>query len=268
MFKFALICLCLIAPPVAAENISVPRDAEIVVLGEIHDNPMHHLMQATIIQQIAPRAVVWEMLSDAQIAAASGVSRDDAGALEAALGWAGSGWPDLAIYLPVFKAVEGVANYGAAVPRDDLRAAMETGAPAAFGPETPHFDPDKALQALTAEDQAEREAEQAAAHCDALPPELLPGMVEAQRLRDARMAERALAAIDQGLGPVVIITGSGHARTDKGIPAMIRAARPEVMVWSLGQIEASDPPTQDDLPYDAVNMTPPAAREDPCLAFR
>ena len=42
-------------------------------------------------------------------------------------------------------------------------------------------------------EQAAREAEQMAAHCDALPEDILPGFVEAQRLRDAALAEDVLS---------------------------------------------------------------------------
>jgi hypothetical protein len=94
---------------------------------------------------------------------------------------------------------------------------------------------------------------------------LLPGMVEAQRLRDAAMAAAALEALADFGPPVVIITGSGHARTDVGIPAMIRAARPDVSLWSLGQLEADPGPGA---PYDAIHVTDPTPRDDPCAAFQ
>jgi hypothetical protein len=59
-----------------------------------------------------------------------------------------------------------------------------------------------------------------------LAPEILPGFVEAQRLRDAALAEAALAALEAHGAPVAIITGNGHARRDWGVPAVLAVAAP------------------------------------------
>ncbi len=67
---------------------------------------------------------------------------------------------------------------------------MREGAAAVFGAAAARFGLDAPLPE---DEQAAREAEQAEAHCGALPAEMLPGMVEAQRLRDAALA-RAVAA--------------------------------------------------------------------------
>lgn len=259
---FAVLALS-INPAVA--DILPPAGFDIYVLGEIHDNPAHHDEQARLVDLIAPTTVVWEMLTPAQLAQADGVDRGDAEAFGAALGWAEAGWPDFTMYHPIFTASGDAVHLGAAVPRGDLRAVMQSSALSSWDAETPWFDARMALGPLSPDDQAAREAEQAAAHCDALPHDMLPGMVEAQRYRDAAMASVALEALQTAKGPVVIITGSGHARVDVGIPALIRMARQDVMVWSLGQVENDPGP---DAPYDAVNVTAPAPREDPCAAFR
>lgn len=252
--------IALVATPVWAEVV-IPPDARIVILGEVHDNPAHHVEQARLVGLVQPSVIVWEMLSPDQIAAAEGVDRSDAGAFGAALGWEAAGWPDFTMYHPIFLAAGPARHLGAAVDRADLRRAMEEGVAEVFGPRAADFD----LIPLPPEDQAAREAEQAVAHCDALPAHLLPGMVEAQRLRDARMAMLALDALRDLGGPVVVIAGTGHARSDTGIPALLRAAAPDLRIWSLGQLEA-DPGA--DAPFDAVNVTAPAPRDDPCAVFR
>lgn len=251
----ALLLAALLGFPAMAD---VPAGTRIVVLGEIHDNPSHHVEQARLVAEVRPQAVVWEMLTPEQLAQAAGADKGDAAAYGTALGWEAAGWPDFAMYHPIFLAAGDARHLGAAVPRAQLRQAMTDGAAAIFG-QGP-FD----LGPLSPEDQASREAEQARAHCDALPPEMLPGMVEAQRMRDAQMAALALEALADG-GPVVVITGSGHARTDTGVPALLRQARPDVAVWALGQVEADPGP---DAPFDAVRVTDPHPRPDPCLAFR
>jgi uncharacterized iron-regulated protein len=121
-------------------------------------------------------------------------------------------------------------------------------------------------QPLPAEEQAARELEQAEAHCDALPEELLPGMVAAQRLRDAGLARAVVEAMSATGGPVAVITGNGHARRDWGLEVYLSHAAPELSVLSVGQLET--PPEEDDPPFDLWLVTEPAEREDPCAVFR
>jgi uncharacterized iron-regulated protein len=94
---------------------------------------------------------------------------------------------------------------------------------------------------------------------------MLPGMVLAQRVRDAALARAALSALDETGGPVAVITGNGHARNDWGMPAKLALAAPGVPVLSVGQLEASP---DGDAPYDLWLVTPEAERPDPCAAFR
>ena len=175
--------------------------------------------------------------------------------------WDGSGWPDFALYHPIFTAAPQARIYGANVPREALRAAIKEGAAAAFGPDAVRYGLDKAL---LPEDLAAREAEQSEAHCGALPPEMLPGMVQAQRLRDAALARAAEAALSDTGGPVVVITGTGHARRDTAVPALLALSNPDLRVLSVGQMEA-DPGA--DAPFDLWLIAPAPPRDDPCLAF-
>ncbi len=76
--------------------------------------------------------------------------------------------------------------------------AMEDGLPAAIGAaEVARWG----LGPLSPADQAAREAEQREAHCNALPEDLLPGMVAAQRLRDWSLASAAVSAAEAGRCP-------------------------------------------------------------------
>ena len=231
-------------------------------LGEVHDNPAHHRVQAELVAQVAPAALVFEMLTPAQAAAPQPSDRRDAEALDAALGWSGGPWPDWAMYAPVFLAAPDAALYGAARSQDDMRRAVENGAGTVFGDDAERFgltDP------LPPDEQSVREALQAAAHCDALPADLLPGMVGAQRLRDADLAAAALTALDETGGPVVVIAGSGHARTDWGGPALLARAAPDVAQFAVGQVEGE---AAREAPYDAVMTAAAPGRGDPCAAFR
>lgn len=252
----ALLC----AMPAAAE-LAGWRYSWIIVLGEVHDNPAHHRNQAQLVAAIKPAALVFEMLSPEQVAETMGVDRTDALALGTALGWKDAGWPDFAMYAPIFAAAPDAILIGAALPEGAIISALDTSAAAVFGADAANFG----LIPLAPEDQAAREAEQSEAHCGALPSEMLSGMVEVQRLRDAHFARVTLAALETYGERVVLITGSGHARNDIGVPAALRAARPDVRVFSVGQYESDPGP---DAPYDAIVWTAPVDRPDPCLAFQ
>jgi uncharacterized iron-regulated protein len=257
--RILTVLLFALATPVLAE-IAPPAGVDVHVLGEVHDNPTHHAAQARLTALIAPKVVVWEMLTPAQAAAIEGVDHRDLAAMEAALGWADSGWPDFAMYHPIFVAAGDAVHVGAALPRAEVRRAVEETAAAVLGARAEGWP----MGPLPEDEQEAREDEQQLAHCNALPMAMLGGMVEAQRMRDWALASAAVAAVEMGQGRVVVITGSGHARKDWGAPALIAAARPEISVWSLGQVEGAVDP---DAPYDAVVTAPPPEREDPCLAF-
>ncbi|MEL7213792.1 MAG: ChaN family lipoprotein [Pseudomonadota bacterium] len=251
--------LFLAAAPVAA--LDWP-EVDVVILGEVHDNPIHHDKQADAVDVIAPAAVVFEMLTPDQAASATIDLRDDEAALEEAIGWTASAWPDFAMYYPIFEALGDAAIYGTALPRGTVRAAVTEGAAAQF-PGNPELygltDPLPEAE-LTARKQLQDDA-----HCNAMPADMLGGMVEAQRLRDAAFAQTTLQALRDTGGPVVVITGHGHARKDWGIPAAIAHAAPDVTVWSVGFLEAlPGSPEQ----FDFIEVTAPAPREDPCAAFR
>ncbi|MGY6634877.1 MAG: ChaN family lipoprotein [Alkalilacustris sp.] len=239
--------------------------ADIVILGEVHDNADHHRWQAEAVAALRPAALVFEMLLADQAEAVTADLRGDAEALGAALGWEARGWPDFAMYHPIFTAAPEAVVVGGDVPREDVRLALSDGAAAVFAR---LFEDDPArfgLDApLPADEQAEREALQGSAHCDALPEAVLPGMVEAQRLRDAALARAAIRAMEDTGGPVVVIAGTGHARRDWGVPAALAVAAPDLTVISVGQLEG---PAQPEPPFDLVRRTPPAEREDPCAAF-
>ncbi|MDJ1007642.1 MAG: ChaN family lipoprotein [Paracoccaceae bacterium] len=236
--------------------------ADIAILGERHDNPLHHNAQARIIAEIEPAALVFEMVPEALALTVTGEIRADAGRLEAHLDWDSRGWPDFAMYWPVFAAAPEATLFGAEVPRDELERAMEMGAAAALGGWGTIMGLDAPLPPVV---QAAREEGMAEAHCDALPAGLLPGMVEAQRMRDGVLARAVLAALAETGGPVVVITGNGHARADWGVPALLAAAEPGLDVVTVGQFEAEPEGAQ---PFDYWTVAPAPERGDPCAAFR
>lgn len=241
-------------------DIRILQGTDVVFLGEVHDNPEHHDTQVQAVLSIAPKALVFEMLTPLQAAVVAPDLLDNAEALEEALGWAESGWPDFSMYYPLFAVSEGMRIYGAQIPREVIRRSLGEG-----GIETA-LDGEAAQYGLTAPlpeaQQSVREALQMDAHCGALPAEMLPVMVMAQRLRDARLAQAASEALAETGGPVVVITGNGHARNDWGAPTLLD---PQISVVTFGQLEADPTETP---PYDAWVVTAPAPRDDPCAVFQ
>ncbi len=234
--------------------------ADIVILGEVHDNPQHHVNQALATRHIRPGALVFEMLTQQQAALITAENKGDPG-LGEVLRWAEAGWPDFAMYQPILTAAPLAAVYGAAVPGEALMGVRDPAAIALLLPDA-RFGLAKGLATA---DQTAREAEQMEAHCAALPVDLLPYMVAVQRLRDATLAARALEALKAHGGTVIVIAGTGHARRDQGVPAALALAAPTVKVLSVGQFEADPDP---DAPYDLWVVTAPVDRPDPCATLR
>ena len=260
-------CAPVFAPPAAAGQIGPDAldllpPADIVLLGETHDNPHHHLAQARALAALRPAAVVFEMLTPEQAELVTPQALQDIDALGDLLGWQDSGWPDFALYAPVFAALGEARVFGAALPRAEVRAAFAEGAAAVFGPGASLCGLDTPLPEA---EQDAREDGQFLSHCEAMPREMMGGMVEAQRLRDAAFARTIMAAQKITGGPVAAIMGSGHTRTDWGVPAVLRVAAPDLQVLSVGLLEEAPDDTP---PFDLWLVTDPAEREDPCAAFR
>lgn len=255
--------------------------ADVAILGEVHDNAEHHAAQAWLVERLAPAGIAVEMLPPdveghfARLRAA-GASRF---AIGAALEWNSRGWPDWAMYAPIFEAAPKAEITGGALDGEELRLAVQSGAAAAarkaLGATAGLYGLDDPLDPAS---RAEATREQVAAHCDAIPESAAGGMVEAQRLRDAAFADAALRARALGGdGKVAMIAGAGHARTDRGVPANLAAARPGLAVAALALVEVQageedwrDYAGPEGRPaiFDYLWFTAGAEREDPCIAFR
>ncbi len=230
---------------------------DIVVLGEVHDNPFHHATQLDWLREVAPTAVVYEMLLPGEAAALHATARN-AEAIKAAT--QGFHWQNIADYSDLLAASPVIL--GAALPRDQVRRAFSEGAAAVLGSGGAAFG---LTTALPPDQLAARMDQQFAAHCEAMPRDMMGGMVEAQRLRDAAFARAVLTALDEHGAPVVLITGNGHARKDWGVPALLAQARPDLIVFSLGQTEEGAALQGT---YDLIADAPRPDRDDPCRAFK
>lgn len=256
--------------------------ARFVILGERHDNPEHHTLQARMVRALTSSGrrpvLAFEMLDAAQqpvIDATLAREPRSPDALAQAVAWDQSGWPAWSLYRPIFQegTEHGLRILGANLPREQVKALVSKG-PSALPPETLHR---LGLEQPLPEnvDRAMRE-EMRESHCGQLPESMLEPMVLGQRARDAQMADTLLR--DASAEGGILITGAGHARTDRGVPAQLVRREPGVTVRSLAFLEVSpdareprDYAPSDSagtLPYDYVWFTPSAPREDPCAAFQ
>jgi len=248
--------------------------AGIVILGESHDNPRHHALQARMVERIAAAGrrpvTAFEMIDTDQQAKLT-AARSDLAGLGETMDWERRGWPDWAWYRPIAEATLAAGGdlVAANLPRDlGRQIARQTEA----ADTTERFGLDTPLPPAEAEAMAE---DIRTGHCNLLPEPAIAGMVRVQRARDAAMAETlAEQAARPEVSPVVLIAGAGHARTDHGVPARLHALVPGIVTFSVAFIEVEEGQTAPAsyagqfgakrLPFDAVWFTPRAEREAPC----
>jgi len=253
------------------------KTARFVLAGEIHDNPVHHQLQAWIIDQVtADRAasVVMEMLSEDQKDALDSFmqleARTPAGFSEA-VEWDASGWPDFAIYAPVLAAALGrdLPILHGLPARADTRTVSQSGLSALGDPAIGRL---RLGAPLPPDQQDALEAEIQTAHCDLLPVEALPNMAAVQIYRDGYLADALRRTRDDG--PAILIAGNGHVRTDRGVPAFLTEADGRTVAIMMQETAADTTPEAAagdmpaDTPADYVWLTSRIERPDPCVSLR
>lgn len=241
---------------------------DVVLLGEVHDNADAHQAQGALVRLLQPSALAVEMIQAKDEAAlkgflSAGGAPDQIGPH---VGWNESGWPAWAIYAPVFRYFKPGVVTGAALPRAAVRRSMTEGA-AAIALDPPMHA--KLAEPLPASVQEGMQAEMVTAHCGHLPKEMAPGMIQAQRLRDASQASAVLRARAATDGMVALIAGNGHVRMDRGagtyLPDGLNVAAVGILEADIGI--APEEIVAAGLPYDFVWFVAPAEREDPCAVF-
>jgi uncharacterized iron-regulated protein len=255
------------------------RGATHVLLGEVHDNPQHHLLRASLVSGLAP-VVVSEHISEDQrgaldtfLAALVPGAKPSIDEFFKAMQWDRNGWPDQSMFRSLYMAALPRLRPGN-VARERIRAVARGGAAALAVEERSRYGLDVDLPTPLADALNE---ELRGSHCGLLPERAIPGMAVAQRLRDAHLAAAMLAASTEAR-PVVLLAGNGHVRTDRGVPWHLRQRRADGPIVSVMLVEVSDgrddplayvPRAPDGTPAaDAIVLTPRAQREDPCESMR
>jgi len=247
------------------------RGAEFVLLGERHDNPEHHRIQAELTRALEaarprPLVVAFEMIpNDRQLAIVEYRQRHpgDAAGLGAALDWQASGWPAWSLYQPIAQAAleAGAEIVAADLSRAQKEAVFRQGPKVLQAAMVRRTGLDQSLPAPLA---ASLTRELREAHCGDLPEPLIEGMFRVQRARDAMMADRLATVAGRSGG--LLIAGNGHVRDDWGVPWYLARIRPTARTLSVGLIEVRDgtEAALAELPFDYVWLTPAVADQDPC----
>ncbi len=253
-----------------------------ILLGEKHDNPDHHILQARLVKNLTDNgrrpSVVWEMIPEFKqdvLDRFRAEYSDDAEALGAALSWDTSGWPDWRLYQPIAEAAmaEQLPMYAAGLPRSAVRTIAKG---------RPSFEFAKRRRMLglhrpmAAELRARSIEQLYKGHCELMPRNALVSLFNVQRARDAVLSEHMLTG--GGRDGSLLIAGNGHVREDIGVPLFLRRHQPGVLVTTVAFVEVQDEvldPTEYNeqfsapvLPFDYVWFTPRADDVDHCAELR
>ena len=253
-------------------------NARFVLLGEIHDNPDHHRLQAQLIDTLVKKgrrpAVVFEMIPPNLQAELDRHIRDGVSAargLGKALRWEERGWPDWAIYQPIAEAA-----LSAALPLKAGELGADVQKALAKGEQSPIYKEiaeDLDLARPQKPEAAEAEAHEIKeGHCNLLPAAAVEPMIKMQRALDASLA-KAMISADAGDG-AVLIAGAGHVRNDWAVSHLIRQNLPNATVVSVAFIEVDALRTMPseymktvpglEKPFDFIYLTPSADLTDHC----
>lgn len=271
--------------------------ARFVLLGEVHDNPDHHLWQAWGIRTISKLrgARIAEGQPQIGIVAMEMIRADQFEALDKFYGrnvevprprpakslgrlldWDKSGWPDFKFYEPVVAQAmyERLVIVPASPSRDLSRKASKDWDNALSPNEITRLGLDRQFTAAL---QGALITEIRDSHCGLIPETAFEKMSRVQRFRDATMAD-AMLSVGLYKG-AILIAGNGHVRRDRGVPYFLSARGiPADKIVTVAHVEVDPgkvdptayvPAAPDGMPaVDFVVFTPRTDRADPCEKMR
>jgi uncharacterized iron-regulated protein len=253
----------------SAEQVAArARGAEVIYLGELHDNPRHHAIQARILEALLAAgsrpALAFEMVPETRQADLEAAVRSDAGPAEVdrRLDWSAQGWPDFGMYWPLFELARkhGLPVIGTDLNPDLARRIGRAGLAAAGE------DPARLRSALV-DDPARDKAiarRLRAAHCDQISEDRAIRMLDGWYAHNVVIARRVRGGLEQAT-QVVVIIGRGH-QSPGGVPEQLAALRPGTRQFVVGLYEGqADGPTE---PLsDVLWVTPARPHPNPCLTL-
>lgn len=242
--------------------VEILKSADFVLLGELHDNKVHHEIRGKLISRFADnrRTVVSEHFpAPNQVNFQSETKADLVAAGFDAEGW---DWP---IHQSLYEQIKhkGLSLVGGNLPKEEARRMFLQGVSSL---------PERMAQTYTQsrlDETAERKLDHdlVEGHCGKLPEKYLLRMRFAQRMTDLSLTHNVLDR-----KPSLLIAGNGHVRRDYGVPQMLASIAPQLKVLNVGFLEQGSS-TQDLLQsiagqYDFIWITERAERKDPCENFK
>jgi uncharacterized iron-regulated protein len=240
----------------------------VVYLGELHDNPQHHAIQVRILEALLAAggrpAIAFEMVPETRQADLEGSVRSTAGPAEVdrQLAWTAQGWPDFAMYWPLFALAR---KHGLPVVATDLDPAVNRRI-SRDGLGAAGEDPARLRSALPDDPARDRAIARRlrAAHCDRISESRALRMLESWYARNVVIARRVSGTLTQA-PQVVVIIGRGH-QSPGGVPEQLGALRPGTRQLVVGLFDGqADGPSE--TTADVVWLTPARTLPDPCLTL-
>ncbi len=227
--------------------------ADVLLIGEQHDATEHQQIEQQVIALLAQRGTLAALaleMADAGLSTATLHPSSTEQQAKSALKWSDRGWPWEAYGPAVMTAVRaGVPVVGANLPRAQMQPSMADS----------QLDGQLPGPALKAQQQAIR-----LGHCNLLPESQITPMTRIQIAKDISMAN----TLGQMLLPgkvVVLLSGSGHADKNLGVPQHLKAdiTRKAVRLHAGPVAE-----TEKAEVFDAVWLTPALPEKDYCEDFK
>ena len=256
-------------------------NSEYLLLGERHDNLVHHQHQTWVIQQLTKSrrqvSVAFEMIDNYQGARLAKQPVTSVDQLIDVLNRSKTNWQYEQRYKSLFAATLAAGYRIDSANLNSIRLMHtvkqgEEKLPAAYQrmlAKTP----------LSAQQYDALHLEIIESHCNMLDEKTSRTMVLGQRLRDAIMAHSMLKSQAQ---QKVLIAGAGHVRNDRGVPLYLRTNLGKkargASILTIGFIEVENGLTEASdyadrwgsrtLPFDIAWFTPKVKREDACAKLR
>mgnify|MGYP006435009143 CR=1 FL=1 len=265
-----------------------------ILIGEKHNNPDHHRIQAWITSRLIDagerRAMVLEMIRmdqqdtvDQYVKTKPGVS--SSAGLGNALKWSTSGWGAWGHYEAILKPAlaKNLPIYGANLGFSKMRAIARSGLPAL------KLETLKALRLGTDSPPMKApimwamEAEIVQAHCGMIKPGRAGNFALIQLVRDASFAH-IMEKSAKNMDGTILIAGAGHVRKDRGVPMHLRRlanTKPNTLpitIFTIAAIEVAHgldhPEKYGEIygaptpPFDAIWFTPRMSNRNPCDRFK
>lgn len=254
----------------APNELEAYKSAQVILLGEQHDNPIHHEIQAGVLKALADegrlKTVIFEQVDWTYQGTLAQLNRDNFERLEKKLDWKDSGWPDFDMYQPLFKtAFTARAKIVAGgLPKNRVQALYSAGYEIAFN--AAEIERIKLRVPLDGQATELLQKEIFDGHCKMIPEDHVQKMIPIQRARDAALVKGYINEADNS-GVTVFILGNGHARKEFGVPSLLRTINPKLKLWSVGIQEVGSDVFPEGA-FDKVIITPKVEREDPCAQMK